>query len=149
MKRGRLIMLLVDDEENDIYFVRRATEQSDAGHTVYAVNDGEEAIRYLRGKGRYADRHKFPLPNVILTDLKMPGMDGFEFLRWLRHNAGSSIIPTIVYSSSRLEKDVRQAYRLGANCYLVKPNSLEEMVKTLHSMYEFWSRCECPPIPSL
>jgi CheY-like chemotaxis protein len=131
MKRGHLVMLLVEDDENDIYFVRRATEHGGSGHTVYGVRDGEDAIRYLRGKGQYANRHKYPLPNVILTDLKMPGMDGFDFLRWLRRNVGYSIIPTIVYSSSRLERDVRQAYKLGANCYLVKPNNLDEMVEPL------------------
>src|SRR5437016_8522216 len=70
MKRGHLMILLVEDEENDIYFVQRATEQSAAGHTVYAVKDGEEAIRYLLGKGEYADRESFPMPNVVLTDLK-------------------------------------------------------------------------------
>src|SRR5262252_10484098 len=120
MKRGHLVILLIEDEEKDIYFVRRATEQGTAGHSVYGVRDAEEAVNYLRGKGQYADRIRFPMPNVILTDLKMPRMDGFEFLRWLRRNPDCSIIPTIVCSSSRLESDLREAYRLGANCYLAK-----------------------------
>jgi CheY-like chemotaxis protein len=85
---------------------------------------------------------------VILTDLKMPGMHGFEFLKWLRDHPESSIIPVIVYSSSRLEPDVRKAYSLGANCYLAKPHRLDEMRHTLRLLYEFWSRCECPPMPS-
>src|SRR2546430_845852 len=84
MKSGRLRILLVEDEDNDIFLVQRATERGGAGHRVYPVRDGEEAIHYLRGQGMYADRQKFPLPNVILSDLKMQRMDGFEFLQWLR-----------------------------------------------------------------
>src|SRR5579864_4283524 len=120
MKRGRLIMLLVEDEEHDVFFVRRATEQAGAEHWVHAVQDGEEAIRYLMGEGQYADREKFPAPNVILTDLKMPGMDGFAFLHWLRNNPRYSVIPIVVYSNSHLEEDVRAAYQAGANSYIVK-----------------------------
>src|ERR1051326_8365276 len=131
MKRGHLVILLIEDEENDIFFVKRATEEGAAGHKVYGVRDAEEATNYLRGKDQYGDRTKYPLPNVILTDLKMPRMNGFEFLRWVRQHPDCSIIPTIVYSSSRLEEDVQKAYRLGANCYLAKPNSLEEMIETL------------------
>jgi CheY-like chemotaxis protein len=148
MKRERLIILLIEDEESDIFFMRRATERSNGGHTLNAVHDGEEAIRYLRGEGQYGDRQKFQLPNVVLTDLKMPRMNGFDFLRWLRQHPECSIIPIIVYSNSNMESDVREAYRLGANSYIRKPSDLSQMVEILHATYEFWSRCECPPIPS-
>lgn len=149
MKRGRLVILLVEDDDNDIYFVRKATEASEGGHTVSGVHDGDEAIRYLTGQGQFSDREKFPLPNVVLTDLKMPNMDGFELLRWLRSNPRYGIIPTIVYSSSHLEKDVREAYCLGANSFITKPLRLSEMVELLHVMYAYWSRCECPPTPTV
>ena len=147
MKNGRLRILLVEDEDNDIILVQRATERGGAGHTVYAVRDGEEAVHYLRGEGQYADRQKFPLPNVILSDLKMQSMDGFEFLRWLRGHPECSVIPTIVFSSSRQERDVREAYRLGANSYITKPSTAEELMQVLKATYEYWSRCECPPAP--
>lgn len=146
MKRGSLVILLVEDDENDIVLVRKATEAGGAGHTVYGVHGGEEAIAYLKGSGDFANRQKFPLPNVILTDLKMPGMGGFELLRWLRGNPRYAIIPTIVYSSSRLERDVQEAYRAGANSYIGKPGGLGELVEILHAIYEYWSRCECPPL---
>jgi CheY-like chemotaxis protein len=146
VKSGRLDILLIDDDDHDIFFVQKAMERAGKGDTVHAVHDGEEAIRYLRGEGKYADRIKFPLPNVILTDLKMPRMDGFEFLRWVRSHPECSIIPTIVYSSSGHEKDVKEAYRLGTNAYMVKPTDLNEMVETLRTMYDYWSRCECAPI---
>ena len=148
MKTGRLDILLIEDDESDIFFLHEATQRGGAGHTIRTVNDGADAVRYLRGEGPFADRHKFPLPNVIMTDLKMPGMDGFGFLRWIRSNPECSVIPTIVYSSSQLESDVREAYRLGANAYLTKPNNLDEMIETLRTIYTFWSRCECPPAGS-
>ena len=147
MKRGRLDILPVDDDDHDIFFVQKAMERAGAGDTVHPVHDGEEAIHYLRGEGMYADRTKFPVPNLILCDLKMPRMDGFGFLEWLRSHPECSIIPMIIYSSSALESDVRAAYRHGANSYIVKPIDLDEMVETLRTMYQYWSRCECPPMP--
>lgn len=144
MKHGKLVILLLEDDDPDIFFVKRATEAED-GHVLHAVNDGKEAVRYLRREGKYADRRKFPLPNVILTDLKMPGMDGFAFLEWLRDNPEYSIVPVVVYSNSHLERDVREAYRLGANAYISKPSALKDMVQMLRLIYEFWSRCEIPP----
>ncbi len=143
VKRGKLYILLVEDDDPDIFFVKRATE-AENGHEVQAVHDGNEAIGYLRGEGKYADRGKYHLPNVILTDLKMPGMDGFAFLEWLRANPQHSIVPVVVYSNSHMERDVREAYRLGANAYIAKPSALKDMVHMLRLIYEFWSRCEIP-----
>ena len=148
MKRTRLIILLIEDDENDIFFVKQATEGGASRHTLHAVRHGEEAVRYLCGEGEYSDRRRFPWPNVILTDLKMPRMNGFEFLQWLRKNPQCSVIPAMVYSSSHLEKDVREAYRVGANAYIAKPPALKEMTNLLHLIYDFWSRCECPPVLS-
>ena len=145
MKRGHLVILLVEDDENDVILVRKAIETGGAGHTVQAVTDGEQAIRYLQGIDEYADRERYPVPNVVLSDLKMPRMTGFELLRWLRANPKYSVIPTIIYSNSALESDVREAYRLGANSYIAKPPSLGALVETLRAIYEYWSRCECPP----
>jgi len=139
-------MLLVEDDENDIVLVRKAIETAGAGHWVHAVYDGEQAIQYLQGLGPFADRQKFPIPNVVMTDLKMHKMGGFELLRWLRTNPMFSVIPTIVYSNSALEADVRQAYQLGANSYIAKPTSLSGLVDTLRILHEYWSRCECPPL---
>ncbi len=145
MKRGNLSILLVEDDENDTFFVRRAVLHADRGHTVHPVSDATEAIKYLQGEGRYHNREEFPVPNVILTDIKMPLMDGFEFLQWLKTNRSVLIIPIIVYSSSSQERDIRRAYELGANAYITKPHSYETLASTLHSIYDFWSRCEVPP----
>lgn len=146
MKRGHLVLLLVEDDENDIVLVRKAIESAGAGHSVHAVHDGEQAIQYLQGLGEFADRRKYPVPNVVLTDLKMHKMGGFELLKWLRTNPLFSVIPTIVYSSSAMDEDVREAYQLGANSYICKPTSLSGLVDTLRILYEYWERCECSPI---
>ena len=145
MKPGHFIILLIEDEDSDIFLLQRAAQKSGAGHSLYPVHDGEEAICYLRGQGQYGDRSRFPLPNVVLTDLKMPRLDGFGFLRWLRENPECSIIPIIVCSNSGMESDVREAYRLGANAYFKKPYEVDQLIELLRAAYDFWSRCECPP----
>jgi len=148
VKRGHLVILLVEDDDNDIYLVRRATGSGGAGHSVHAVHDGMEAIDYLTGVGVFADRNRFPLPNVVMTDLKMPRMGGFDFLHWLRTNPQYSVIPTIIYSSSHLERDVREAYSRGANSYIAKPSGMAQMLEILGTIYNYWSHCECPALGS-
>ncbi|HWI56361.1 MAG TPA: response regulator [Bacillota bacterium] len=86
MKHGSLTILLVEDEEHDIFCLQQATEKAGPAHTLNAAHDGAEAVCYLQGQGQFADRQQYPLPNLILTDLKMPGMDGFEFLQCLREH---------------------------------------------------------------
>jgi CheY-like chemotaxis protein len=117
------------------------------GTFFHGVADGEEAVAYLRGEGRFADRQGFPFPNVLLVDLKMPGMDGFGLLEWLQHHPECKVIPTIVFSSSSVEKDVHQSYVLGANAFLVKPTTAEDLVDLIQMTYKFWSRCQTPPPP--
>jgi len=147
LKESKLEILLVEDEPHDVFFVRRALEQIAQGHTLHSVANGEEAIAYLRGEGPYAERGAFPCPNIILCDLKMPRMNGFEFLEWVRGHPECSVIPTVIISSSSIESDVRRAYQLGANAYMRKPTSLGELVKLIKVTYEYWGLCECPPIP--
>ena len=103
---------------------------------LVAVEDGSKAILYLEGKGVYADRDTYPIPDMILLDLKMPRINGFEFLEWLRSKGPEDhrIIPVVVMSSSGLKEDIDRAYRLGANSYLVKPVSwvlFQERIKAL------------------
>src|SRR6185436_8265559 len=95
---------------------------------VSHVSDGREAIRYLKGEGKCVDREKYPLPNVILLDLKMPGMNGFEFLKWLRTESPDHhrLLPVIVMSSSALAQDVERAYTLGISAYMTKPVNFKE-----------------------
>jgi CheY-like chemotaxis protein len=143
----RLRILMVDDLEEDIFFVRRALDKCGLKVFFHGVKDGQEAISFLQGEGKFVDRQQFPFPSLILTDLKMPGMDGYAFLEWLQTHPACKAIPTIVLSSSSLKQDVQRAYDLGANAFMVKPGASEEMVKLMARAHDFWASCEIPDPP--
>jgi CheY-like chemotaxis protein len=144
-QNGNFKILLVDDSKDDAFFVEKALNESGMGQSLNIVESAEEAILYLTGTGRYSERSAFPFPTVILSDLKMPRMSGFELLRWVRQHPECGVIPTILFSSSAIEADVVEAYRLGANAYMVKPTVLEEFIDLLRLTCEYWTRCERPP----
>lgn len=127
-------LLLVEDDPNDVMLFRRAKDKSNLVNPLQVVEDGEAAIAYLSGQGQYADRNRYPLPALVLLDLKLPRKSGLEVLAWLRQQPGLQRLPVVVLTSSRESLDVARAYDLGANSYLVKPvafDSLLEMVKAL------------------
>ena len=138
---------MVDYSEPDIFFVKRALDKSNVPHFFHAVFDRTQAVAYLCGQGEYSDRQKFPFPNVLLCDLKMPVMDGYDVLRWLQAHPACKVIPTIIFTSSSLESDVHQSYVLDANAYLQKPTSADDLVETIQTLYHFWSRCHVPVLP--
>ena len=140
-KRGLTTFLLVEDDPNDVLFVRQAFKQAPASIRLEAVGDGLEAMHYLEGQGEFADRQRCPLPNVILLDLKMPWVGGFEFLEWLRAKAPREqrFIPVLVMSSSALREDVERAYSLGVNSYLVKPVDWDEFKERIKAIGVYWA----------
>jgi len=141
----RATILVIEDDSNDLFFIKRAFSSLGNRNTMQAVGDGAEAIDYLRGVDDYADRERFPLPALILMDLKMPRVDGFEFLAWLRREPGLRIIPVVVFSSSNLDSDVRRAYELGANSFIVKLQDHTELPEVLRTLAIYWlDVCETP-----
>jgi CheY-like chemotaxis protein len=141
----RATILVVEDDPNDLFFLKRAFDAVQAKCLMQAVGDGAEAIDYLRGVDDYADRKQFPLPALILMDLKMPRVDGFEFLGWLRREPGLKLIPVVVLSSSNLPNDVKRAYELGANSFVVKVQDSTAMPDTLQTLATYWLEiCETP-----
>lgn len=114
-------ILWVEDSEDDVFLFTRAMYRSREKLSFYHVWNGLEAIDYLTGNGPYCDRIEFPLPDVIVTDIKMPVLDGFKFVRWLREYSVFKTIPVLVLSSSGLASDVAAALRLGATDYVNKP----------------------------
>jgi CheY-like chemotaxis protein len=127
-------VLLVEDDEDDAFLIRRAFRQSGLPNAVQHVEDGDEAVAYLSGKGEHADRARFPLPGLILLDLKLPRRSGLEVLAWIRAQPGVGRTPVVVLTSSRERSDVDGAFELGASGYLVKPvaaDGLREMVRIL------------------
>ena len=139
-----LPLLVVEDDDNDLIFLRSALTREGINHCTQVVPDGGEAIAYLNGTGKYQDRKAFPFPDIILTDLKMPRGGGFELLQWLREHQTFSNIPVVVFSGSRYGPDVDKAYKLGAKGYLAKTPRFEDLRGMLRSFYNFWSWCEKP-----
>ena len=132
--------LLVEDDPNDVFLVRSVFETE--GHCrLQRVEDGQEAIDYLMGRKSFSDRSKYPLPDVVLLDLKMPRINGLEFLKWLRHESPNSLhlLPVVVMSSSNDPKDVEAAYEFGVNSYLLKPIQWQEFQERMRALNIFWA----------
>jgi len=132
------IILLVEDRPDDVDLIRHAFDKVGIAAPLKVVQDGEEALAYLSGKGPYANRAEYPLPDLILLDLKMPKVDGFETLQWLREQPGFRTIPVIVLTSSEQVKDVNRAYELGANSFLVKPFDFTNLLALSETLKAYW-----------
>lgn len=146
MIRPNPTILVVDDDPNDVLFIRSAFRAVGVATGMHAVESGQEAIAYLSGQGRFADRSQFPYPHFVITDLKMPHGDGFTVLEHFKRNPTWAVIPTVVLSGSQDNDDIKKAYLLGASAYHVKPSSplaLRALVKTL---YDYWLLCEVPEV---
>jgi len=140
------IILIVDDDEKDRLLMQEAFRQIGVIEPVHTAADGAEAIEYLKGNGQYADRNRFPFPNLLLLDLRMAKMNGFEFLRYIRTHSKLMVIPTIVFTSSEDMEDLKQAYVLGANSYLVKSNTFDGLCDQFKFVYGYWMRVRVPPM---
>ena len=139
-------ILLVEDNEDDRFFMKQAQQKAGIQNPMHIVHDGQQALDYLKGAGEYGDRQKYPLPFLVLLDLKLPLVSGLEVLEWIRSQPALETIIIVFLTSSREDRDIDRAYRLRANSYLVKPATaakLEEMVKSLG---EYWLRYNEPPV---
>jgi len=138
-------ILYVEDEQDDIVFMRHAFEQAAVGHPLVTVPDGQAAIDYLDGQGKYADRSRYPLPGLILLDLNLPRKSGLEVLQWIRRQRACHTLPVLVITSSNRELDVHQCYALGANAYVVKPPTIVELQEAVKTVRDFWLKLNQPP----
>jgi CheY-like chemotaxis protein len=145
MKRMPTI-LVAEDDENDRFFVQRAFKKANFPIELQFVEDGEHATAYLSGLGKYDDRRRFPMPILILLDLKMPKLNGFEVLEWLKTQQGLRRLPVAILSSSALQSDINRAYDLGVNAYLIKPISLVEFEKVFRKVTEFFTIDTAHPV---
>lgn len=134
------VVLLAEDREDDIFLIRKAFATAGLSNPLYVVNDGEQAIAYLMGDGPFSNRAEYPLPDIILLDLKMPRLDGFEVLTWIRRQPGIRGLPVVVLTSSEELRDVNRAYSLGANSFLVKPLDFENSVALVKMVEKYWIR---------
>jgi CheY-like chemotaxis protein len=130
---GRPI-LVAEDEESDAFMLRLACQKAGLTRPLVVVGDGREAVDYLSGSGRYADRSVHPLPALVVLDLKMPRMTGFDVLGWLAEQPTFKTLPAVVLSSSSDESDIKKARALGAREYFIKPHRLEDLVDIARRM---------------
>jgi len=114
-------------------------------NSVQVVRDGEQAIAYLAGEGKFTNRAEYPLPSLLLLDLKMPRLDGFEVLRWVRQQPGLRALRVVVLTSSQDINDVNRAYELGANSFLVKPMEFEHFTEVSQGLKQYWLRMDKAP----
>jgi CheY-like chemotaxis protein len=138
-------VLLVDDNPDDVLLMRRAFRATSITAPLVVVNGGEAAITYLSGAEPYSDRTAHPLPLLMLLDLKMPRVSGFDVLRWLRAQAALKRLPVVVMTSSSQEEDVNKAYDLGVNSYIVKPSGLKEIAEVAAQIDAYWLRLNQRP----
>lgn len=145
----RLVIVVAEDDPNDVVLLQRAFQKNGIPLPVHVCNDGADAMAYLKGEGRYADRQAYPFPRVLITDLKMPRCGGFELLEWLDNHPECNLIPKIVLSASAEERDVRKAFQLGANCYFRKPATVQELQEIVKLASDFWTRAALPELPQV
>jgi len=140
------VILLAEDREADIILVRHAFKKANLLNPLHVVHDGAEAIAYLSGEDPYANRAEYPLPALVLLDLKMPLVNGFEVLKWIRSDPHFSALRVVVLTVSDEMQDVNRAYQLGANSFLVKPMDFQNLAPLINAFQGCWLWTHQPPM---
>ena len=130
-------ILQVEDDPNDVFFLQHAMKQAGVPNPIQVASDGQQAIDYLQGAGKFADREQFPMPCLVLLDLKLPHVMGLDVLRWIRQQPGMALV-VVLLTASGDDADIATAYRLGANGFLVKPNQASKLVEIAKAIKDFW-----------
>lgn len=143
-KLRNLTILQAEDDRNDVFLLRHAFKLEQVSNPLQTVRDGEEALAYLVGEGQFADRFRYPLPCLLLLDMKMPKLNGLEVLRRIRPRSGLNTLPVAFLTSAFLAIDVAEAYHLGVNFFIVKPFSFDELLGIVRFL-KHWVLDMTPP----
>ena len=138
MNSGAQLVLHVDDDPSDTLLLQQACRKAQVSFQLKSVSDGEAAVAYLSGHSNYADRKQHPLPALMLLDLKMPRMTGFDVLTWARAQERFKVLPIIILTASNQEADIKRAYVTGANSYLVKPVGIHTLTEMARLIDAYW-----------
>ena len=130
-------ILQVEDDPNDVFLLQHAMKKMGVANPIQVATDGRQAIAYLQGAGKFADREQFPLPSLVLLDLKLPHVMGLEVLKWIRMQPGTALVVLILTASAE-DADIAAAYRLGANGFLVKPSESSKLEDIVKALKDFW-----------
>jgi two-component system, response regulator len=138
MNTGKVDIILVEDNPDDAELALRALNKNKIANSLIHLKDGEEALDYIFCRGIYEKRNISDIPKVILLDIKMPKVDGLEVLKRIKSDANTKIIPVVLLTSSKEEKDILESYQLGANSYIVKPVNFDSFVKAVSDLGLYW-----------
>ena len=139
-------ILLVEDNEDDVFFMHQARTDAGISNPMHVAEDGRQALDYLEGTGKYANREQFPVPFLVLLDLKLPLVPGLNVLKWIRERPELKTMLVVILTSSRESRDIDTAYRLGANSYLVKPPTSQMLTELVKSIGDYWMIKNEPPV---
>lgn len=139
-------VLVADDSADDVFLLQEAFKMAEVTSRLHAVTDGAEAVAYLQGEQAFGNRGLHPFPDVLLLDLNMPRMNGFEVLEWVRHDANCKRLVVHVLTASGRDSDVQRAYDLCASSYTIKPNRLDDLVGFVAALHQ-WHRFITLPAP--
>jgi CheY-like chemotaxis protein len=140
------VILQVEDDPNDVFFLQHAMKKAGVENTIQVAQDGQEAIGYLKGAGKFANRQEFPFPCLVLLDLKLPHIMGLDVLKWIRQQHGMLLV-VVVLTASGEESDIATAYRLGANGFLIKPSQASKLEDMAKAIRDFWLTHNTLPPP--
>jgi CheY-like chemotaxis protein len=138
-------ILLIEDEASDAILLLRGFKRANIMNPVVHLTNGDDALAYLAGAGKYADRKQYPLPALILLDLKLPGTTGIQLLQWMRLQGEIKRIPVVVLTNDSKPDTVNAAYDLGANSYLVKPGNSADIARMVETIQRYWIKLNEPP----
>lgn len=144
--KNDFVILIAEDNADDLALVTQALSEIPMVN-LQITRDGVDVIRYLQGAGEFADRSQYPMPDLLMLDLKMPELGGMEVLRWLKDHSECRLIAKIILSGSNVEKDVEEAYQLGVNAFFTKPGSFHELQELMRLVVGYWSRSQRPFTP--
>lgn len=138
-------ILLVEDDYNDVLLIKRAFRQAKVEQSLAIVSNGDDAIAYLSQEGKFADTKTYPLPCIVLLDLKLPRLSGLEVLAWIRQQPALKRLLVVVLTSSQENSDLEKAYDLGVNSYLVKPIKFQDLVQLVELLDNYWLKLNQQP----
>jgi CheY-like chemotaxis protein len=138
MRKPSGAILLVEDSEDDVFLMKRALQKAGITNPLFVSEDGQDAIDYLSGAGPYTDRAQFPIPALVFLDLKLPQIRGHEVLAWIREQPHFHNLVVVVLTSSNEPHDLKESYRLGANSYVVKPPTADQLLDLAKAFKWYW-----------
>jgi CheY-like chemotaxis protein len=133
-----LPILVVEDSDDQVFILQLGFKKAEILDQVQVASTGEEAIAYLAGTGRYSDWDQYPLPSMVLLDLKLPGISGFEVLKWIRQQPSLKTLRVAMLTSSDMPQEIQHAYELGVNTFLTKPVDLDKLVEMIKVLHAHW-----------